>query len=105
MDKLEKVIKGLECCSKMAGTVCRTCPYANECEESDALLGGAAHLAADALELLKSDYLVKVIRCKDCQMWRSPSEEDISDGITTGYCNNAGFGTEPFDFCSDAIRR
>lgn len=55
MDDLrEKVIKGLECCSQMAGEVCRECPYANECEEGEGLLAGAAHLAADALSLLKA---------------------------------------------------
>ncbi len=54
MDKLEKVMKGLECCSQMAGEMCRNCPYANECEEGEGLLAGAAHLAADALELLKA---------------------------------------------------
>lgn len=54
MDKLEKVMKGLECCSQMAGEMCRNCPYANECEEGKGILAGAAHLAADALELLKA---------------------------------------------------
>ena len=60
MDKREKVIKGLECCLKMDGTVCRTCPYAKECEEGDGLLVGAIHLAADALELLKAQELPDV---------------------------------------------
>ena len=54
MPDLEKVIKGLECCSQMAGEVCRECPYANECEEGEGLLAGSAHLAADALSLLKA---------------------------------------------------
>ena len=49
----EKVIKGLECCSQMAGEACKKCPYANECEEGEGLLAGAAHLAADSLSLLK----------------------------------------------------
>lgn len=49
-----KVIKALECCAQMAGNMCRKCPYANECEEAKGLLAGAAHLAADALELLKA---------------------------------------------------
>ena len=59
----------------------------------------------DALELLEDPDLVKPIRCKDCLMWRAPTHEDIEDGITTGFCNNAGFGTESLDFCSDAIMR
>ena len=49
----EKVIKGLECCSQMSGEACNECPYANECEEGEGLLAGAAHLAANALDLLK----------------------------------------------------
>jgi hypothetical protein len=55
MDDLRgKVIKGLECCSQMVGEMCRKCPYANECEEGNGLLAGSAHLAADALSLLKA---------------------------------------------------
>ncbi len=53
MTKKEKVLKGLECCSQMAGNVCRECPYAKECEEGKGLLAGSAHLAADALILLR----------------------------------------------------
>lgn len=100
MAELYKVLKGMECCE--SGNACGICPYS---KNNNCTMGCAQALRKDALKLLKSDCLVKVIRCKDCQMWRSPSEEDISDGITTGYCNNAGFGTEPFGFCSDAIRR
>lgn len=51
MTDREKVIKGLECCAQMAGEACRKCPYTNECE--DGLFAGSAHLAADALTLLR----------------------------------------------------
>lgn len=50
----EKVLKGLECCSKMNGNVCRTeCPYCEECVENECV--GTAHLCANALELLKDE--------------------------------------------------
>lgn len=53
MDDLrEKVINGLACCSHMSGEFCRKCPYENECKEG--LLSGSAHLAANALSLLKA---------------------------------------------------
>ena len=51
MDKLVKVTKGLECCAHMTGEMCRKCPYVEECEDGAA---GSAHLAADALSLLKA---------------------------------------------------
>jgi len=54
MVNITKVMNGLECCSQMAGEMCRKCPYANECEEGDGLFAGSAHLAADALSLLKA---------------------------------------------------
>ena len=37
----------------MAGEACNECPYANDCEDGKGLFAGAAHLTADALELLK----------------------------------------------------
>lgn len=60
MDDLrEKVINGLVCCSHMSGTFCRKCPYENECKEG--LLSGSAHLAANALSLLKAKEPVESI--------------------------------------------
>lgn len=63
MTDLDKVIKGLECCSAMDGNKCSECPYAKECEEaqSGAVFAGSAHLCADALELLKAKESVKPI--------------------------------------------
>lgn len=51
----EKVMKGLECCGDMTGNKCGECPYKKECEEGipGAVFAGAAHLAADALFLVK----------------------------------------------------
>ena len=51
--KIEKVIKGLECCAAMSGDECRKCPYSAECRDTD-LPYGMPHLAADALVLLKA---------------------------------------------------
>ena len=51
MNNRKKVIKGLECCSQMAGKACNECPYVNECEEG--LMAGVAHLADNALSLIK----------------------------------------------------
>ena len=54
MPDREKVIKGLECCASMNGDACRECPYSSECVAGEVLYQtGTAHLAADALALLK----------------------------------------------------
>ena len=62
MTKFEKVIKGLECCSQMAGEMCRNCPYAKECEEG--FFAGSAHLAADALSIIEAQNEVIAALCK-----------------------------------------
>ena len=49
MTDMEKVIKGLRCCSEMSGEHCRKCPYQDECRDCY----GIPHLANDALELLE----------------------------------------------------
>ena len=48
----EKVIKGLQCCAAVSGNECRKCPYSDECLNTDQPTG-TAHLASDALVLLK----------------------------------------------------
>lgn len=59
MPDREKVIKGLKCCASMNGNACRECPYSSECVDyegvdyEDLYQAGTAHLAADALALLK----------------------------------------------------
>ena len=66
MTDREKVIKGLECCASMNGSACRECPYSSECVVGEASYQtGTAHLAADALALLKEQEAV--VRCKDCK--------------------------------------
>lgn len=51
MTDMEKVIKGLDCCASMTGSACAKCPYKNQCDDVE--FSGAAHLCANALELLK----------------------------------------------------
>ena len=53
MADLSKIIKGLECCSAKYGDQCAKCPYAKECEDGGSFTW-MSHLAADALELLKT---------------------------------------------------
>ena len=54
MADVEKVKKGLECCSLMNGHACSECPYSSECVAYETEYQvGTAHLAADALALLK----------------------------------------------------
>ena len=63
MTKLEKVVKGLECCAACSGDECKNCPYSLECRDTD-LPYGMPHLAADALELLKN-YQPKVMTLEE----------------------------------------
>lgn len=64
MADIEKVIKGLECCSD--DTCDSDCPYkgAIDCIES---------MCSDALELLKSQ--PQIVRCKDCKYYNPISGE------------------------------
>ena len=57
MNDIDKVIKGLECCSKCSGDYCRKCPYTDENEGSAPVC--TVHLAADALALLKEQGTVE----------------------------------------------
>ena len=78
MPDLEKVIKGLECCSDMDGNKCSKCPYAKECEEAPpgAVFVGSAHLCADALELLKAQEQRKRLEVHNI------GNVDIPEGVT-----------------------
>lgn len=75
MTDREKVLKGLECCARMRRDACQKCPYENECSDPYVPPHGAAHLAADALELLKAEKPVVerqikwgvVYRCAECK--------------------------------------
>ena len=100
MPDREKVIKGLECCASMNGSACRECPYSSECIASEATYQtGTAHLAADALAVLKEQEAVEpkqvdlyvredwwglVCVCPDCKV------EWISNEAHTHYCPNCG---------------
>lgn len=60
----EKVLNGLECCSKSIGKACPLeCPYRDECMMQD----DGLHMYSvihDALELLKQEEEVPVKRCR-----------------------------------------
>lgn len=71
LTKMEKVIKGLECCAAMSGDECRECPYGHECINTD-LPYGMPHLAADALAVLKE-------------------QQQLIDEITQRRMNNGAF--------------
>lgn len=69
----ENVIKGLECCASMNGSACRECPYSSECVTGEVpYQTGTAHLAADALALLKE-------------------QQKLIDEITQRRANNGAF--------------
>ena len=51
MDKLNKVLKGLECCEN--GSACGICPYS---KNNDCTMGYSQALIKDTLELLKAAY-------------------------------------------------
>ena len=75
----EKVIKGLNCCSSMDGHACLLCPYASECSYEQEYQTGTAHLASDALALLKD-------RTKDYEAWAKEIGVD-----TCVNCRHASF--------------
>ena len=94
MPDREKVVKGLECCASMNGSACRECPYSSECVASEATYQtGTAHLAADALALLKEQEAVPVIQREIMHMlfWCCSS---CGVAITDGdkFCRNCGKG-------------
>ena len=105
MTKLEKVIKGLECC--MSERICKGCPYKekDECEN-----GGYYYSKAieDALELLKTKYKPRESRkmlpckcgCKIREHWFSGSS-DNPEGLK---CQKCGFTVWGKD-CMDVIRK
>lgn len=68
MPDREKVIKGLECCSAMSGDECRKCPYNDECLNTDPPIG-TAHLAANALALLKEQEATIKQKDKEIEGW------------------------------------
>ena len=91
MPDREKVIKGLECCASMNGGACRECPYSSECVASEVLYQtGTAHLAADALALLKEQ---EPIPCGE----KIKAGDVVLDFYECGYCKNAI--RKPWRYC------
>ena len=120
MDR-EKVIKGLECCTKWDS--CSDCPYQtpneydiSECteqmhkdalellKEQDRLLGkqqkGIDKLQAD-YSMLRHKFLEKtqIVRCKDCKHYNIIG---CSEGF--GWCERYNIGHTDDWFCSDGER-
>ena len=113
MADIEKVIKGLECCSEKQN--CKDCPYFRfnaSCQDD---------MNKDALELLKEQHgriaLMKfiygdqgeivgeIIRCKDCEnfVWNSISQNAGSCGIGIGDGRNNWHSKEWF--CANGKRK
>ena len=56
MERIEKVIKGIECCTEGG---CRDCPYYKNCDIFDDYLSGT--LLKDVLEVLKEQRPIKPV--------------------------------------------
>lgn len=59
MMDMEKVLNGLECCSKYTGDECNNCPYDSVCKPKK---GGKNPLMLDAIALLKAQEPVEPVR-------------------------------------------
>ena len=103
----EKVIRGLECCTK---DECECCPYENVCFGDDEVELFDT-LARDALALLKAqEPRVRCAYCKHCfDMSNDPMEP--YDGESEWYCERFDRDTSAYEidpyrfFCADGERR
>ena len=98
MDKLEKVIKGIEFCTSTTG--CTGCPYEDPCHDIEQRILGEA-IMRDALELLKEKQ-PKWIPINE----RLPEEKEtvlLSDGydVLFGYMTT----NRKFIFVDDALSK
>ena len=101
MDKREKVIKGLECCS--IGLYCpdEECPYEKDKEEKQE--NCIALLARDALELLKAQEPVKPIHLHNTKIHDSLKDVVFEDEC--GNCNGYLLRTwKACPICGKAVR-
>ena len=103
MTKLEKVIKGLECCTlEKFGCPSQDCPYSYA--KSDYRGDCIYDLCADALELLKAKYKPRESRkmlpckcgCKIREHWFSGSS-DNPEGLKCKKCGFAVWGKDGMD--------
>ena len=103
MDKLEKVIKGLECCQKTMCPDDEECPY----RRTTTSKGTCRHwLEKDAIELLKEKQ-PNIVRCKDCKYgYHVVMGETIYRVICTKpYIEHGNATHEPDWFCADGITK
>lgn len=89
MSDREKVMKGLECCSRLTDDYCETCPY-NE------ILYGECHklLKKGALELLKEQETIFLrdghhVRCMHCGEYWCDSDRE-GDPFPMNFCPHCG---------------
>ena len=99
MPDREKVLKGLECCASMNGSACRECPYSSECIDYEVPYPtGTAHLAADALELLKEQKhgetftVIDTKTGKEADTYNIALHEDWAKNLC--YCDMEGWAIE-----------
>ena len=102
MTKLEKVVKGLECCTTIGEDdfpICNECPYF--CDETCPNLD---EMHMDALELLKAKYKPRESRkmlpckcgCKRREHWYG-SSYDNSEGLKCTKCGFEVWGNNAID--------
>lgn len=95
MAELEKVIKGLNYCTRLY-LGCKKCPYFGT---STSKASCECQLKTDAVALLKEQ--PQIVRCKDCKFW------DCVNDSYYGKCSQVFKGKlSPFDwFCADGERK
>ena len=104
MAELEKVIKGLECCSQSdnySRKPCKECPYNNEWRDGQGIvhLCQITQLRKDALSLLKAQgtrvmTLEELEDALDTVVWLDiPNTENLADGysLIMAYSHKNGF--------------
>lgn len=102
MSDIEKVIRGLECCTSDMDCV-DNCPYFPECWDEPAdMLGEAARL--DALKILKEmkGKQIEIVRCKECKN----SSKSLSPYREFGrWCTRHDRYVNSDWFCADGKRK
>ena len=103
-EKLEKVIKGLECCAAMSGDECKECPYSKECLDTD-LPYGMPHLAADALALLKEQEPIAPVKVNRYMETDENGDWFFPETYDCGYCGVELCGKANYcHLCGQAVK-
>ena len=67
-----------------------------------------AIIVSNALKEYRAEDFVKVVRCKDCQFWKTETEPlgiECEPGEAAHYCHLSGMITRTDDFCNYGGRR